>query len=68
MTFEDRRTARETVSIEMACHITGVSRRTIYNWINAGKVEFVRTPGGAVRIYSDTLLKPPTHLGSTEPR
>jgi excisionase family DNA binding protein len=37
----------------------GVSRRTIYNWMAAGKVEYVRTAGGAVRIFEDTLWRAP---------
>jgi predicted site-specific integrase-resolvase len=36
-----------------------VSRRTIYNWMAAGKVEYVRTAGGAVRIFEDTLWRSP---------
>jgi predicted site-specific integrase-resolvase len=34
-----------------------VSRRTIYNWISAGKVEYVRTAGGAIRIFADSLWR-----------
>jgi len=37
----------------------GVSRRTIYNWMAAGKVQYVRTAGGAVRIFEDTLWRAP---------
>ena len=37
---------RQTLSIMKACEAVGVSRRTIYNWISAGKVEYVRTAGG----------------------
>jgi excisionase family DNA binding protein len=37
----------------------GVSRRTIYNWISAGKVEYVRTAGGSIRIFADTLWREP---------
>jgi excisionase family DNA binding protein len=48
---------RNTVSIKQACACVGVSRRTIYNWIEAGKVEYVRTAGGAVRIFEDTLWR-----------
>jgi excisionase family DNA binding protein len=49
---------RQTVSIIEACTIVGVSRRTIYNWLNAGKLEFVRTAGGAVRIVPESLWRP----------
>ncbi len=48
---------RQTVSIMKACEVVGVSRRTIYNWIAAGKVEYVRTAGGAIRIFSDSLWR-----------
>ena len=44
---------RQTLSIMKACEVVGVSRRTIYNWISAGKVEYVRTAGGAIRIAVD---------------
>jgi excisionase family DNA binding protein len=49
---------RETVHIMRACEMVGVSRRTIYNWIAAGKVEYVRTAGGSIRIFSDSLWRP----------
>ena len=48
---------RQTLSIMKACEAVGVSRRTIYNWISAGKVEYVRTAGGSIRIFSDTLWR-----------
>ena len=50
---------RQTVSIMKACEMVGVSRRTIYNWINSGKVEYVRTAGGSVRIFADSLWRKP---------
>ena len=48
---------RKTISIMKACELVGVSRRTIYNWISAGKVEYVRTAGGSIRIFADTLWR-----------
>lgn len=42
-----------------ACELVGVSRRTIYNWLANGKVEYVRTAGGSVRIFADTLWRDP---------
>lgn len=51
---------RQTVSIIKACELVGVSRRTAYNWIAAGKVEYIRTAGGSIRIYVDTLWRPST--------
>ena len=49
---------RQTLSIMKACEVVGVSRRTIYNWIAAGKVEYVRTAGGSIRIFADSLWRP----------
>jgi len=49
--------ARRTVSIMQACDEVGVSRRTIYNWIAAGKLEWMRTAGGSIRIFADTLWR-----------
>jgi excisionase family DNA binding protein len=48
---------RQTLSIMKACEAVGVSRRTIYNWIAAGKVEYIRTAGGSIRIFADTLWR-----------
>ena len=50
---------RQTLSIMKACEAVGVSRRTIYNWISAGKVEYVRTAGGSIRIFADSLWRDP---------
>ncbi len=50
---------RKTISIMKACELVGVSRRTIYNWISSGKVQYVRTAGGSVRIFVDTLWREP---------
>ena len=54
---------RKTISIMKACEMVGVSRRTIYNWSAAGKVEYVRTAGGSVRIFVDTLWRDPGSAG-----
>jgi excisionase family DNA binding protein len=50
---------RKTVSIANAGQLVGVSRRTIYNWIAGGKVQYVRTAGGSIRIFADTLWREP---------
>jgi excisionase family DNA binding protein len=50
---------RQTVSIPRACELVSVSRRTIYNWMASGKVQYVRTAGGSVRIFEDTLWRGP---------
>lgn len=51
---------RHTLSIRQACERTGVSRRTIYNWIGANKIEYIRTAGGSIRIFEDTLWREPS--------
>ena len=56
-----RQMERETLTIMKACEVVGVSRRTIYNWISAGKVEYVRTAGGSIRIFADTLWRSSGH-------
>ena len=56
---------RKTISIMKACELVGVSRRTIYNWMGSGKVEYVRTAGGSVRIFTDTLWRPAHHARPT---
>lgn len=58
---------RKTISIMKACEMVGVSRRTIYNWITSGKIEYVRTAGGSVRIFVDTLWREPADAGRSVP-
>jgi excisionase family DNA binding protein len=48
---------RPLVTITEAQARAGVSRRTIYNWLRAGKVEFTRTAGGSVRIVLASLWR-----------
>jgi excisionase family DNA binding protein len=55
---------RQTLSIMKACEVVGVSRRTIYNWMAGGKVEYVRTAGGSVRIFADSLWRVPQSTNS----
>lgn len=49
---------RQTATILKSCELADVSRRTIYNWMKKNKVEFIRTAGGQVRIYTDSLFRP----------
>lgn len=58
---------RKTISIMKACELVGVSRRTIYNWLSSGKVEYVRTAGGSVRIFVETLWRDPQRTDRTAP-
>ncbi len=55
---------RQAVSIMKAAQLVGVSRRTIYNWLASGKLEYVRTAGGSVRIFVDTLWRDPVRSGA----
>jgi len=40
--------------VEVAEHFK-VSRNAVYKWINEGKIETVKTPGGETRIKESTL-------------
>lgn len=48
---------RPTLCVDEAAAKAGVSRRTIYHWIKAGKLDYQRTAGGAIRIFEDTLWR-----------
>jgi len=50
---------RQAVTILKAAQMVGVSRRTIYNWLASGKLDYVRTAGGSVRIFVDSLWRDP---------
>jgi len=40
-----------------AAEILGVSKRTLYNWIRQGKIEYVRLPNRHFRIPEKAILK-----------
>jgi len=50
---------RRTVNVLQASHLVGVSRRTIYNWLRWGWLEYERGPRTAdgTRIYVDSLWR-----------
>lgn len=48
---------RQLTNIMGAGRLAGVSRRTIYNWIRDNKVDYIRTAGGGIRIYIDSLWR-----------
>lgn len=50
-----RSEARCTHSVAHAAIAAGVSRRTIYNWLKGGKLDWERTAGGSVRINPESL-------------
>jgi len=47
----------DSCTVESACQLAGVSRRTIYNWMNQGKLEAWRTVTGRVRIDKGSLRR-----------
>ncbi len=49
--------ARQLVTITRAAQMVAVTRRTIYNWLQSGKIEHIRTAGGNIRIFADTLFR-----------
>lgn len=49
---------RGFVTISQACVVIGVSRRSIYAWLQTGKLAYFRTPGGSVRIFTESLIIP----------
>lgn len=50
---------QKTLSINQACIYAGVSRRTIYNWMAAGKLTRLETPGGSARFWPHELVREP---------
>jgi excisionase family DNA binding protein len=43
------------VLIDQACGLLGVSKRTVYYWIRAGRLRTVRTLGGSQRILVSSI-------------
>ena len=61
---------RTTISLMKACDLAAVNRWTIYTWMASGKVEYVRTAGGSIRIFVDSLWRTPwdtEQLGTAPP-
>ena len=54
---------RYMLTVEETARRFLVTPQTIYNWIASGKVEYVRTAGGSVRIFVDTLWREPHAVG-----
>ena len=50
---------RKHVTVDRGAELAGVSRRTMYYRMLAGRVEWFRTTSGSRRIYVDTLREPP---------
>lgn len=53
---------RRLVTVRQAMKECAVTRRTIYNWVVRRQVQWVRTPGGLIRIYADSLYRSPEGL------
>ena len=53
-------TVRRYATIDHAAITAGVTRRTIYNWIHAGKVRTVRTTSGRARVDLESIFQTPT--------
>jgi excisionase family DNA binding protein len=48
--------AEPWVTIDEACRIAKVGRRSIYNWKDAGRIRWCYTVGGSVRIDPASLF------------
>lgn len=44
-----------SVSLDQACQMLQVSRRTVYNWIRDGRLQTIRTIGGSQRVLVDSV-------------
>ncbi len=44
-----------SVSLDQACQMLQVSRRTVYNWIRDGRLRTIRTLGGSQRVLIESL-------------
>lgn len=47
------------LNVDLACAEVKVTRRTIYNWFNAGRLVTRRTTGGSLRILASSLRRKP---------
>ncbi len=56
-TFDPR--VDETCSVSQAAKMAGVSKRTIYNWMDGGLVAWIHTAGGGRRIFVGSLWRRP---------
>ncbi len=56
-TTDDRFTPRigRSVSLDQACQLLQVSRRTVYNWIREGRLQTIRTLGGSQRVLIESV-------------
>lgn len=59
--------ARLLVSISDAAQLAAVSRRTVYNWMTRGLVEWTENAGGRRLVFEDTLFREVQYGGSRGP-
>jgi len=52
------------ISSEEAAAIAGVSSRTIYRWVEAGRIHFIETAAGGLRICSNSIVNRLPSAGS----
>jgi excisionase family DNA binding protein len=57
METEQGTASERWITIMRACEVAGVSRRTIYSWIEMGRVTTRRTAGGSTRILESSLFR-----------
>lgn len=48
---------RKLLSVNQACALAIVSRRTIYNWMDDGRLQYCLTASGMRRIFEDSLFQ-----------
>jgi excisionase family DNA binding protein len=48
----------ELLTVAQAAARVQVCRRTIYNWLAAGKLQVVTVPSGRLRIVASSLIQP----------
>jgi len=50
---------RILLTVNEATEIASVNRKTIYRWIRTGTLEHCVLPSGSIRIFKDSLIRPP---------
>ncbi len=56
------------VSPDEAAGSAGVSSRTVFRWIEAGRLHFTETAKGTVMVCANSIPKPPLPLPKAKPR
>ena len=46
-----------SISLEHACELLGMSRRTLYNRIRRGALQTIRTPNGSQRVLIESVIE-----------